>query len=62
MKEEKWPSQPDVIESAEAETARVPKQQLQMFAKNEKDIKDAIDGLLQKNALWKVLKIAAYIL
>ena len=45
-KEEMWPSQPDITESAEAEAERAPKQQLQMLAKEEAVIENAIDGLL----------------
>ena len=51
-----------MTESAEAETERVPKQQLQMFVKDEKVSENAIDCLLQKYSLWKTLRIAAYIL
>ena len=61
-KKEMWPSQPVIRESAEAETERVPKQQIQMFAKEEKIIENTIDGLLQKHLFWKTMRITAYIL
>ena len=51
-----------MTESAEAETERVPKQQPQMFAKEEEVSENAIDGLLQNHSLWKMLRITAYIL
>ena len=62
-KTEDWPKQPEISEDASTETERLPKNERQMLAKEEKiGEKGALSNLLEKHPLWKTLRITALVM